>query len=70
MSELTVAFQGERGAFSESAARRLLGSEVTLRPCETFDDMFEAVRATDADCCERRSEPFSRGGAETRRRFD
>jgi len=48
---LTVAFQGERGAFSESAARRLLGSEVTLRPCETFDDMFEAVRSADADCC-------------------
>ncbi|MGA8807668.1 MAG: prephenate dehydratase [Thermoanaerobaculia bacterium] len=48
---LTVAFQGERGAFSESAARRLLGSDVTLRPCETFDDMFEAVRSADADCC-------------------
>ena len=51
MSELTVAFQGERGAFSESAARRLLGSEVTLRPCETFDDMFDAVKKADADCC-------------------
>jgi prephenate dehydratase len=49
--QLTVAFQGEHGAFSESAARRLLGSEVTLRPCETFDDMFEAVRSADADCC-------------------
>jgi len=48
---MIVAFQGERGAFSESAARRLLGAEVTLRPCETFDDMFEAVRASDADCC-------------------
>lgn len=51
MSELTVAFQGERGAFSESAARRLLGAEVMLRPCETFDDMFAAVRSSDADCC-------------------
>jgi len=48
---MIVAFQGERGAFSESAARRLLGSEVTLRPCETFDDMFAAVRADDANCC-------------------
>ena len=37
---VTVAFQGEYGAFSESAVRRILGSEVTLRPCETFDDMF------------------------------
>jgi len=51
MSGLTVAFQGEHGAFSESAARRLLGAEVTLRPCETFDDMFAAVRSADADCC-------------------
>jgi prephenate dehydratase len=48
---MIVAFQGERGAFSESAARRLLGAEVTLRPCETFDDMFGAVRTADADCC-------------------
>jgi prephenate dehydratase len=51
MIALTVAFQGERGAFSESAARRLLGSEVTLRPCETFDDMFDAVKTAQADCC-------------------
>lgn len=49
--QLTVAFQGEHGAFSESAARRLLGSDVALRPCQTFDDMFDAVRAGDADCC-------------------
>jgi len=48
---LMVAFQGEHGAFSESAARRILGSEVMLRPCETFDDMFEAVRSARADCC-------------------
>src|SRR5256885_246514 len=48
---MIVAFQGERGAFSESAVRRLLGGEVMLRPCETFDDMFAAVRAADADCC-------------------
>ncbi|HEX7677715.1 MAG TPA: prephenate dehydratase [Thermoanaerobaculia bacterium] len=49
--QVTVAFQGEYGAFSESAVRRILGSEVTLRPCETFDDMFDAVRSSDADCC-------------------
>jgi prephenate dehydratase len=49
--QLTVAFQGERGAFSESAVRRILGSEVTLHPCETFDDMFDAVRSSRADCC-------------------
>lgn len=49
--QVTVAFQGEYGAFSESAVRRILGSEVTLRPCETFDDMFDAVRSSAADCC-------------------
>ena len=48
---LTVAFQGECGAFSESAVRRILGSHVILRPCETFDDMFDAVRSSAADCC-------------------
>jgi len=49
--QVTVAFQGEYGAFSESAVRRILGSEVTLHPCETFDDMFDAVRSSAADCC-------------------
>jgi len=49
--QLTVAFQGEHGAFSESAARRILGSEVSLRPCVTFEDMFGAVRSGKADCC-------------------
>jgi prephenate dehydratase len=49
--QLTVAFQGEHGAFSESAARRILGYEVSLRPCVTFDDMFDAVRSGKADCC-------------------
>ncbi|HSY50702.1 MAG TPA: prephenate dehydratase [Thermoanaerobaculia bacterium] len=49
--QLTVAFQGEHGAFSESAARRILGYDVSLRPCVTFDDMFDAVRSGKADCC-------------------
>jgi prephenate dehydratase len=49
--QLTAAFQGEHGAFSESAARRILGSDVTLRPCETFEDMFDAVGSAKADCC-------------------
>ena len=45
-----VAFQGERGAFSEDAARQLLGSSVETVPCRGFEEMFEAVstNATDA----------------------
>src|SRR5258706_16309402 len=49
--QVTVAFQGEYGAFSESAVRRILGSEVTLHPCEAFDEMSAAVRWSTADCC-------------------
>jgi prephenate dehydratase len=40
---LTVAFQGERGAFSEEAARKLLGDSVEAVPCRTFEDVFAAV---------------------------
>jgi prephenate dehydratase len=45
-----AAFQGERGAFSEEAARRFWGSEVEVLPRRSFDDMFEAVVSGDADC--------------------
>ena len=44
-----VAFQGERGAFSEDAARQLLGSTVETVPCRSFEDMFEAVSTSAAD---------------------
>jgi prephenate dehydratase len=47
---LRVAYQGERGAFSESAARRLLGEADTL-PFASFEEMFDAVRSGQADCC-------------------
>lgn len=45
-----VAFQGERGAFSEEAARKLLGHAVDARPCKTFDDVFAAVAGGEATC--------------------
>jgi prephenate dehydratase len=47
---LRVAYQGERGAFSESAARRLMGEAAAL-PFPSFEEMFDAVREGDADCC-------------------
>lgn len=42
-SMLRVAFQGERGAFSEEAAVKLLGEAVRLVPCPTFEKLFAAV---------------------------
>ena len=48
---ISVAYQGERGAFSEAAAVRLLGREIEPVPCASFDDMFAAVDGKAADCC-------------------
>ena len=44
-----IAFQGERGAFSEEAALKLLGAEIRLVPCGTFDATFAAIREGCAD---------------------
>jgi prephenate dehydratase len=41
----SVAFQGERGAFSYLAATKFLGSIVKDLPCSTFRDVFEAVKS-------------------------
>jgi prephenate dehydratase len=39
----TVAFQGAHYAFSEIATRQFFGEDVKVRPCRTFDDVFESV---------------------------
>lgn len=44
-----VAFQGERGAFSEEAAVQLLGEQITLVPRGSFDAMFSAISDGAAD---------------------
>jgi prephenate dehydratase len=48
---IRVAFQGEAGAFSETAAHRLAGDSLTTVPCPTFEDTFAAVTGGHADCC-------------------
>jgi prephenate dehydratase len=40
---MKVAFQGEHGAFSEEAARRLAGNDVETIPCAWFNDVFQTV---------------------------
>ncbi len=44
-----VVFQGERGAFSEEAAVKLLGEEIALVPRPTFEAAFSAINDGLAD---------------------
>ena len=45
----TVAFQGELGAFSHSAALKLLGQKAEMAPCPRFKDVFERLKAGETD---------------------
>jgi prephenate dehydratase len=51
MAVASVAFQGERGSFSEEAAYKLLGSRIRVRPRETFADIFESVTSGKTKYC-------------------
>jgi prephenate dehydratase len=51
MPSITVAFQGERGAFSEEAVYQLLGHRVRVLPCENFSKVFESVSRRKARLC-------------------
>jgi len=44
-----IAFQGEPGAFSEIAARKLLGEAVHTIPCPTFESLFDSIAEKRAD---------------------
>jgi prephenate dehydratase len=44
-----IAFQGERGAFSEEAAVKLMGEEIQLVPRPTFEALYAAIQDGLAD---------------------
>jgi prephenate dehydratase len=44
MKKEIIAFQGEKGAFSQQAARQFLGANVTVLPCERFELVYMALR--------------------------
>lgn len=46
---IKVAFQGESGAYSEKAARELLGPRIVTAPYESFEDTFKAVASREVD---------------------
>ena len=48
-SQLKVAIQGERGAFSHAAAVAALGKEVEILPRPSFEALFEAAVSGAAD---------------------
>jgi arogenate/prephenate dehydratase len=44
-----VAFQGERGAYSEAAAVKFFGDQLEVLPCASFEAVFDAVASGLAD---------------------
>jgi prephenate dehydratase len=44
-----VAFQGEKGAFSQEAVRLLLGERTEVVPCQRFEDVFRRLRDKQVD---------------------
>jgi prephenate dehydratase len=51
MAISTVAFQGERGSFSEEAAYKHLGPRIRVQPCDTFAATFRSVAGGKSTYC-------------------
>jgi prephenate dehydratase len=47
--KLSVAFQGEPGAFSQMAVHKLLGEDVRIVPCQRFEDVFRGLSEKKVD---------------------
>ncbi len=46
---MKVAFQGERGAFSESAVYDFFGRSVEVKPCRNLSDVFQSVENAETE---------------------
>ncbi len=44
-----IAFQGERGAYSEEAALEYFGGAISFKPCYSFQEVFEQVAGKQVD---------------------
>ncbi len=44
-----VSFQGEEGAFSQEAIRRLMGDGIAVLPCQRFEEVFQTLKKGAAD---------------------
>ena len=49
MSKPKVAFQGEKGAFSQVAIHQLLGTNVHVTPCQRFEEVFQSLTGSKVD---------------------
>jgi len=46
---MRIAIQGQAGSFHEQAAKQWYGSDITIVPCMTFGDVFQAYARSKAD---------------------
>lgn len=44
-----IAFQGRAGAYSDCAAHHLFGKNIETIPCDTFEEIYEAIDSREAD---------------------